>query len=153
MDKIIAVGCDHAAFVLKETIKKHLQEQGYEVKDYGCFSSESVDYPDMIHPLAKEINAGKIERGIVLCGSGIGVSMVANKYPKVRCALCWNSELARLCRQHNDANVLALGARFIPEKEALEMVDTFLNTPFEGGRHQGRVDKISYLCSPIKNDL
>ena len=144
MDRIIATGCDHAAFVLKETIKKHLQEQGYEVRDFGTFSSESVDYPDMIHPLAKEINDGKIKRGIILCGSGIGVSMVANKYPKVRCALCWNVELAKLCRQHNDANVLALGARFIPEKEALEMVEVFLNTPFEGGRHQERVDKISF---------
>lgn len=144
MDRIIATGCDHAAFGLKETIKKHLQEQGYEVRDFGTFSSESVDYPDMIHPLAKEINDGKIERGIILCGSGIGVSMVANKYPKVRCALCWTAELAKLCRQHNDANVLALGARFIPEEEALEMVEVFLNTPFEGGRHQGRVDKISF---------
>ena len=143
MDKIIAMGCDHAAFDLKERLKKYLQEQGYEVRDFGCFSSESVDYPDMIHPLAKEINAGKIARGIILCGSGIGVSMVANKYPKVRCALCCNVELAKLCRQHNDANVLSLGARFISEKEALEMVDTFLNTPFEGGRHQGRVEKIA----------
>jgi ribose 5-phosphate isomerase B len=143
MNKIIAIGCDHAAFVLKEMLKKHLQEEGYEVKDVGTFSGESVDYPDMIHPLAKEINDGKIERGIVLCGSGIGVSMVANKYPKVRCALCWTSELAKLCRQHNDANVLALGARFTSEKEALEMVDTFLNTPFEGGRHQTRVEKIA----------
>ena len=137
------MGCDHAAFDLKERLKKYLQELGYEVRDFGCFSSESVDYPDMIHPLAKEINAGKIERGIILCGSGIGVSMVANKYPKVRCALCCNAELAKLCRQHNDANVLSMGARFISEKEALEMVDTFLNTPFEGGRHQGRVEKIA----------
>jgi len=143
MNKIIATGCDHAAFDLKEAIKKHLQSQGYEVRDFGTFSGESVDYPDMIHPLAQEINDGKIERGIVLCGSGVGVSMVANKYPKVRCALCWNVELAKLCRQHNDANVLALGARFIAEREALEMVDVFLNTPFEGGRHQGRVEKIA----------
>ena len=142
MNKNIAIGCDHAAFVLKEAVKKHLQAAGYEVRDYGCFSSESVDYPDMVHPLASDVNDGKIARGIVLCGSGIGVSMVANKYPKVRCALCWSVELARLCRQHNDANMLALGARFIPEQEALEMVDTFLNTPFEGGRHQGRVNKI-----------
>ena len=138
----IAIGCDHAAFMLKESVKKHLQAAGYEVCDYGCFSSESVDYPDMVHPLASDVNDGKIARGIVLCGSGIGVSMVANKYPKVRCALCWSVELARLCRQHNDANMLALGARFIPEQEALEIVDAFLNTPFEGGRHQGRVDKI-----------
>ena len=147
MEKIIAIGCDHAAFGLKEVIKKHLHQQGYEVKDFGCFSAESVDYPDMIHPLAKDINDGKIERGVVLCGSGIGVSMVANKYPKVRCALCWTSELAQLCRQHNDANVLALGARFIAEKDALEMVETFLNTPFEGGRHETRVKKI-----PIHQD-
>lgn len=142
MDKIIAIGCDHAAFVLKEAIKKHIRKQGYAVKDYGCFSSESVDYPDLIHPLAKDINEGKIKQGIALCGSGIGVSMVANKYSKVRCALCWTSELVKLCRQHNDANVLALGARFISEKEAIEMVDTFLNTSFEGGRHQARVEKI-----------
>ena len=148
MEKMIAIGCDHAAFVLKEAVKKHLQKQGYEVKDFGTFSSESVDYPDMVHPLAKEINDGKIERGIVLCGSGIGVSMVANKYPKVRCALCWNVELAGLCRQHNDANVLALGARFTSEETALEMVDTFLNTPFEGGRHIGRVEKISEIIKP-----
>ena len=144
MEKI-AIGCDHAAFVLKDVIKKYLQGRGYEVKDYGTFSNESVDYPDMVHPLAKEINDSRIERGIVLCGSGIGVSMVANKYPKVRCALCWNAELAKLCRQHNDANVLALGARFIAENEAFEMVDAFLNTPFEGGRHQARVEKISEL--------
>jgi ribose 5-phosphate isomerase B len=142
MEKVIAIGCDHAAFVLKETLKRHLQQQGYEVKDYGCFSGEAVDYPDVVHPLAKDVNDGKIARGIVLCGSGVGVSMVVNKYPKVRGALCWMSEIAKLCRQHNDANILALGARFISEKEALEMVDTFLNTPFEGGRHQGRVDKI-----------
>jgi len=140
--KTIATGCDHAAYHLKETVKNHLQEHGYEVIDYGCFSTQSVDYPDMVHPLAKDINAGKIERGIILCGSGVGVSMVANKYPKVRCALCWTAEIAKLCRQHNDANILALGARFIPEHEALEMVDIFLNTPFEGGRHQVRVDKI-----------
>ena len=142
MEKTTAISSDHAAFALKEAVKKHLQGQGYEVKDYGCFSGESVDYPDFAHPLAKDVNDGKIERGIVLCGSGVGVSMVANKYPKVRCALCWNVEVAKLCRQHNDANILALGARFIPEKQALEMVDTFLNTDFEGGRHQGRVEKI-----------
>jgi ribose 5-phosphate isomerase B len=147
MEKVIAIACDHAAFNLKEAVKKHLQEQGYEVKDYGCFSTESVDYPDMVHPLAKDINDGKIERGIVLCGSGVGVSMVANKYPKVRCALCWTPEIVKLCRQHNDANILALGARFIPEKEALEMVDVFLNTTFEGGRHQVRVDKITIPTS------
>ncbi|MCL2511102.1 MAG: ribose 5-phosphate isomerase B [Bacteroidales bacterium] len=145
MNRIIATGCDHAAFVLKETIKKHLQLQGYEVRDFGTFSGESVDYPDMIHPLAREIDAGRIERGIILCGSGVGVSMVANKYPKVRCALCWNVELAKLCRQHNDANVMALGARFIAENDALAMVDAFLDTPFEGGRHQGRVEKIAKL--------
>ena len=143
----IAIGCDHAAFILKESVKKHLQGAGYEVCDYGCFSSESVDYPDFAHPLAKDVNDGKIERGIVLCGSGVGVSMVANKYPKVRCALCWNVEVAKLCRQHNDANILALGARFIPEKQALEMVDVFLNTDFEEGRHRGRVEKI---CGMIK---
>jgi len=143
MKKVIATACDHAAFVLKEAVKKHLKQQDYEVKDYGCFSSESVDYPDMVHPLAEDIDGEKIEQGIVLCGSGIGVSMVANKYPKVRCALCWSTEIAKLCRQHNDANILALGARFIPEKEALKMIDIFLKTPFEGGRHQRRVDKIS----------
>ena len=142
MDKVIAVGCDHAAYILKESVKKHLESKGYQVRDYGTFSEESVDYPDIIHPLAKDVDGGIVKRAVIMCGSGIGVSMVANKYPHVRCALCCSPELAKLTRQHNDANVLAIGARFIPEKEALEMVDLFLNTEFEGGRHQKRVDKI-----------
>lgn len=142
MNNVIAVGCDHAAYTLKESVKKYLENKGYEVKDYGTFSEESVDYPDIIHPLAKDVNEGVMKRAVIMCGSGIGVSMVANKYPGVRCALCCSPELAGLTRQHNDANILAIGARFIPEAEALQMVDNFLNTEFEGGRHQKRVDKI-----------
>ncbi|MDR0364229.1 MAG: ribose 5-phosphate isomerase B [Bacteroidales bacterium] len=146
MDRIIAVGSDHAAFKMKETVKKYLQSFGYEVKDYGTFSEEPVDYPDIIHPLAKDVNDGKIKKAVILCGSGIGVSITANKYPYVRCALCCSPELAKLSRQHNDANILAMSGRFISEKEALQMVDNFLNTEFERGRHQKRIEKI-----PIKS--
>lgn len=142
MDKIIAMGSDHAAFEMKEAVKNHLQSLGYEVKDYGTFSNESVDYPDIIHPLAKDVNDGKVKRAVILCGSGIGVSMVANKYPNVRCALCCSPELAKLTRQHNDANILAIGGRFVSENVAFEMADNFLNTDFEGGRHEKRVEKI-----------
>ncbi|MDD4848035.1 MAG: ribose 5-phosphate isomerase B [Bacteroidales bacterium] len=138
----IAIACDHAAFHLKETVKLYLKEKGFEVIDYGTNSEESVDYPDIIHPLAKDVNEGKIQRAIIMCGSGIGVSIVANKYANVRCALCMNTELAEMSRKHNNANILSMGARFISEELALQIVDRFLNTEFEGGRHQRRVEKI-----------
>lgn len=142
MNKIIAIACDHAGYELKETIKKFLSEKGFEIKDYGTNSSDSVDYPDMVHPLGRDINTGVYNKGIVVCGSGNGVQMTVNKYQNVRCALCWNVEIAELARMHNDANVLSLPARFIPYELALEIVDKFISTDFEGGRHLKRVEKI-----------
>ncbi|MBR5784964.1 MAG: ribose 5-phosphate isomerase B [Bacteroidales bacterium] len=142
MNKIIAIACDHAGYELKETIKKFLSEKGFEIKDYGTNSSDSVDYPDMVHPLGRDINTGVYNKGIVVCGSGNGVQMTVNKYQNVRCALCWNVEIAELARMHNDANVLSLPARFIPSELALEIVDKFISTDFEGGRHLKRVEKI-----------
>ncbi len=142
MDRKIALGCDHAAYEMKEAVKKWLSEHNYIVEDFGTDSPGSIDYPDIIHPLAKAINDGEIERGIIMCGSGIGVSIVANKYPNVRAALCWNTELAGLSRQHNNANILAVSGRFMEEKLVFEMLEKFLNTDFEGGRHQRRVEKI-----------
>lgn len=145
MGKIIPMACDHAGFELKEFLKSSLIERGLEIKDFGTYTSDSVDYPDMIHPLAKEINKGVYPFGIIMCGSANGVSMVANKYPNVRCALCWQEEIAQLAKQHNNANIIALPARFISKEKALSIVDAYLNTEFEGGRHQKRVEKI-----PIK---
>ena len=145
MGKIIPMACDHAGFELKEFLKSSLIERGLEIKDFGTYTSDSVDYPDMIHPLAKEINEGVYPFGIIMCGSANGVSMVANKYPNVRCALCWQEEIAQLAKLHNNANIIALPARFISKEKALSIVDAYLNTEFEGGRHQKRVEKI-----PIK---
>ena len=145
MSKVIPMACDHAGFELKEFLKSALTERGLEIKDFGTYTSDSVDYPDMIHPLAKEINAGNYEFGIIMCGSANGVSMVANKYQNVRCALCWQEEIAQLAKQHNNANIISLPARFISKEKALSIVDAYLNTEFEGGRHQKRVGKI-----PIK---
>ncbi|MEE1113008.1 MAG: ribose 5-phosphate isomerase B [Bacteroidales bacterium] len=145
MSKVIPMACDHAGFELKEFLKSALTERGLEIKDFGTYTSDSVDYPDMIHPLAKEINAGNFEFGIIMCGSANGVSMVANKYQNVRCALCWEEEIAQLAKQHNNANIISLPARFISKEKALSIVDAYLNTEFEGGRHQKRVEKI-----PIK---
>lgn len=138
----IPIASDHAGFELKEYIKKTFEKEGYTFKDYGTFSTESMDYPDVIHPLAADINQNKYPYAIIICGSGNGVSMVANKYLHVRAALCWTPELAFLARQHNDANILALPARFIEKDKAIEAVKLFFNTAFEGGRHQRRVEKI-----------
>ncbi|MDP2452999.1 MULTISPECIES: ribose 5-phosphate isomerase B [unclassified Kaistella] len=140
--KKIAIACDHAGFEYKEIIKKHLEGK-FEVEDFGTFSPDSVDYPDFVHPAAESIEQGRNEFGILICGSGQGVAITANKHQKIRCALCWMPELASLSRQHNDANMIALPARFIASQLATDIVDTFLNTPFEGGRHQNRVEKIS----------
>ena len=142
---IIPIASDHAGFELKEFLKIELSKKGYQFKDYGTFSTDSCDYPDFIHPLAKDINDGKYPLALIMCGSGNGVQMTANKYLKVRCALCWNEELACLARQHNDSNILSLPARFITKEEGLKIAITYLNTEFEGGRHQRRVDKISML--------
>lgn len=140
--KKLAIACDHAGFDYKEIIKKHLEGK-YELKDYGTFSKDSVDYPDFVHPAASSIENGENELGILICGSGQGVAITANKHQQIRCALCWETELAALAKQHNNANMVAIPARFVSEELALQIVDTFLNTEFEGGRHQNRVNKIS----------
>lgn len=139
---IIPVSCDHGGFEIKEYLVKFLREKGYEMKDMGTFSPDSTDYPDFIHPLAKAVNDKVYRRGIILCGSGNGAQMVANKYPHVRAALCWTPEIARLARQHNNANILSLPGRFVSFELAGEMAVIFLTTPFEGGRHLARVEKI-----------
>ena len=141
--KVIPIGADHAGFILKGKIIQFLESKGYEVKDFGCFSEESIDYPDFAHPVAEMIEENTGMLGILICGSGNGINMTANKHNGIRSALCWNKEIAELARQHNDANIIALPARFISEEEAIEIVDTFLGTDFEGGRHQRRIDKIS----------
>ena len=140
----IAIACDHAGFEYKEKLVEYLRNNGNEVKDFGTHSLESMDYPDTIHPLAVAVENGEFKKGIVLCGSGNGVSMTANKHQGIRCALCWNVEIAWLARLHNDANVCAIPARFIAYEEVEEIVARFLSTEFEGGRHQRRVEKIPF---------
>ena len=141
----IAIGCDHAGFDDKEGIGARLQSQGHMVQDFGAHSAASVDYPDYAHPVAEAVESGLADRGILICGSGNGVAITANKHQKIRCALCWNEEIASMARLHNDANVIALPARYVPEILAQAMVRIFLSTEFEGGRHNKRVDKIA--CS------
>lgn len=141
-DKLIGLCSDHAGYDLKEHLKQLLEARGYAVRDFGCHSAERCDYPDFAHPMGRALQAGELQRGISVCGSGNGISMVMNKYPKVRAALCWQEELAKLAREHNDANVLSLPARFISESEAEKILDAFLTTGFEGGRHVSRVEKI-----------
>ncbi|MCB9052990.1 MAG: ribose 5-phosphate isomerase B [Lewinellaceae bacterium] len=143
MKKRIAIGCDHAGFPYKESIVGLLRSKGMEVLDFGTHSAESVDYPDFAHPVAEEVESGDTAMGVVMCGSGNGIAMTVNKHQGVRAAICWNEELARLARQHNDANVLSIPVRFVSEETALAMVEAFLNTEFEGGRHARRVGKIS----------
>lgn len=142
----IALGTDHAGFRYKEKIKALLEQLGHEVRDFGTFDEESVDYPLFIRPAAEAVARGECERGIVFGGSGNGEAMAANKVKGVRCALCWNEELARLARQHNDANVLSLGQRVIPEEMASKIVKIWLDTPFEGGRHEKRVQQLDAMC-------
>jgi len=144
MSQIIPIGSDHAGFELKSKLIEYLTQKGYEMKDFGCHSSESIDYPDFGHPVAEFVENNKDLKGIVICGSGNGINMTVNKHQGIRSALCWNNEIAKLARLHNDANIIALPARFIDESLAKQMVDTFFNTDFEGGRHQRRVDKIPY---------
>lgn len=139
----IAIGGDHAGYGLKKKIIQKLVAEGNHVKDFGTFSGDSVDYPDYIHPLATAVHSGEFELGIAICGSGNGVSMVANKHSGIRAALCWTPELAQLARAHNNANILSLPARFIDDETAFEIVDVFLSEPFEGGRHERRVQKIN----------
>ena len=139
----IGIGSDHAGYDLKLLINKYLGEEGYAIKDVGPNSTESTDYPDYAHPLAKLVTNEMVDFGILICGSGNGIGMTANKHNGVRAALCWNKEIAELARKHNNANVLALPARFINEKEGKDIVMAFIVTEFEGGRHQRRVDKIN----------
>ena len=138
----ISIGNDHAGPEYKKEIVAFLKKEGHTVHNYGTDSTASVDYADFIHPVAKDVTEGNATRGIIICGSGNGAAMTANKHQKIRAALCWNEEIVRLAREHNDANILSLPARFISIPQALKMVETFLNTPFEGGRHQTRINKI-----------
>ena len=138
----ISIGNDHAGPDYKNAIVVYLKEQGHELINHGTDDRESVDYPDFIHPVAKDVSDKRTDFGIIICGSGNGAAMTANKYQKIRAALCWNNEMVSLARLHNNANILSLPARFLSIPQALGMVDTFLNTDFEGGRHQGRIEKI-----------
>ncbi len=142
-NQVLALASDHAGFELKQIVKDYLKKKGYRTHDFGAHSGESSDYPDYVHPLAHAIGRGDFSYGIILCGSGNGVNITANKHPHIRSALSWIPEIAALARMHNNANVLALPARFVTEEVAMKIVDAFLETPFEGGRHQKRVDKIS----------
>ncbi len=133
---------DHAGFEMKEVVKKYLTEKGFEVIDFGAFSGESSDYADFAHPLANSIEEGKAPIGISICGSGNGITMTVNKHQKIRAALCWNTEIAELAVQHNNANICSLPARYLSDNEAINIIEAFLRSDFEGGRHQRRIDKI-----------
>ena len=139
----IALASDHAGFELKQAVIAKLKAAGAETKDFGTYSTESCDYPDFAHPMASAVEGQEFDFGIAICGSGNGISMTANKHQGIRCALCWDVELAHLARQHNDANVLSMPARFISQEKAFEIVDGFFKTDFEGGRHVKRVQKIA----------
>jgi ribose 5-phosphate isomerase B len=143
--KVIPIGCDHAGFELKQFLIEKLSAKGYTFKDYGTYAEDSIDYPDFGHPVANHVKENSDTLGIVICGSGNGINMTVNKHQEIRSALCWTEEIAALARQHNNANIIALPARFISQELALKMVITFLTEKFEGGRHQRRVDKIA--CS------
>jgi ribose 5-phosphate isomerase B len=140
--KKILIASDHAGFELKEKLEHALETLGYDVNDLGTNSPESTDYADYAHPLAREVSEGRAERGVLLCGTGLGMSYTANRYPHVRAAVAWTPEIAKLAREHNDANVLVLPARFVSDSEAAVILTTWLETPFEGGRHARRVEKI-----------
>lgn len=140
---VIGMASDHAGFEMKEFVKKQLQNAGYEVKDYGTFSADSCDYADFAHLLGKAISTGELKRGVALCGSGNGINMTLNKHTDVRSAYCWNEEITRLARQHNDANICTMPARFLDSDTIWKLTQIFLETPFEGGRHQRRIEKIS----------
>lgn len=140
--KTIGIACDHAGFKLKEELIKNLQEQGYSLIDFGTYSEESCDYPDYAHPLAISVKNGESNIGFSICGSGNGITMTVNKHAGIRGALCWTEEISVLARQHNDANICGIPARFVTTQQAISIVNSFLNTSFEGGRHLGRIKKI-----------
>lgn len=144
--KTVSIGCDHAGFPYKEAALNILKEKGFNVIDHGTHSDASTDYPDHVHPVGEDIDCGRAQFGIIMCGSGNGSAMAANKHPGVRAALCWTRRIAELAREHNDANVLSVPVRFIDEKTAGDIISAFLEAQFEGGRHERRVDKI-----PIKS--
>jgi ribose 5-phosphate isomerase B len=146
--KKIAIAADHAGFQLKEFLVGYLASRDYDVFDFGCYSEEPCDYPDVGHPIAEAVSRGEFERAVTVCGSGVGISIVVNRHKGVRGALCWEPEIAELCRRHNDANVLCLPARFIENDAARQAVDLFLATPFDGGRHLPRVQKIDNPTKP-----
>lgn len=141
-NKKIGIASDHAGFQLKEFIIGYLDSKGYEVFDFGCQSEESCDYPDYAHPLADAVETGELPRGIAMCGSANGITMTLNKHQGIRAAICWEPEIATLARKHNDANICSMPARFIDNETAVTIVNAFLDTEFEGGRHQNRVNKI-----------
>lgn len=145
MSQTIAIGCDHAGFPYKESIIRILKKRGYEIIDFGTDSTQSVDYPDFVHPVADSVEGGKARLGVILCGSGNGVAMTANKHQGIRAALCWKKEVAQLARQHNDANVIAIPVRFVSRRMAIAMTKVFLDSDFEGGRHERRVNKIACI--------
>ena len=140
--KTIAICSDHAGYELKQYVRQWLEARGWEYKDFGTYSPESVDDPDCAHPLAQAVEAGECHPGIAICGSGNGIAMTLNKHPGIRAALCWTPEISTLARQHNDANILVMPGRFVTNKEADEIMTRFFATPFEGGRHQRRIEKI-----------
>lgn len=144
--KTIGLACDHAGFELKEFIKTWLDDKGWAYKDFGTYSADSVDYPDFAHPLALAVEAGECYPGIAVCGSGNGISMTLNKHQGIRAALCWMPEIAHLARMHNDANILVMPGRFITRDQAMEIMEQFFATPFEGGRHIRRIEKIPVEC-------
>ncbi len=143
LSKPVAIGCDHAGFDYKEDLISFLEGKGLIYKDFGTYAKDSVDYPDFAHPVALAVESGDYAFGILLCGSANGVAITANKHQNIRAAICWGEELAELARKHNNANVICIPSRFVREGDAEKMVDLFINTEFEGGRHQNRVDKIS----------
>ena len=140
----LAIGCDHAGFELKEKMKFFFQQKGISVVDFGTNSPDSVDYPDFAHPVALSVENKENDMGILICGSANGVAMAANKHPGVRASICWNEEIAELARKHNDANILCLPSRFIDVEKAKSITEVFILTPFEGGRHQNRINKIPF---------
>jgi len=138
----ISIGNDHAGTAYKQMVQAALEKEGHILTNYGTNEDDSVDYPDFVHPVASDVEDAKVDFGIIICGSGNGANMTANKHQGVRSALCWTKEIAKLAREHNDANILSIPSRFVSKEVALEMVDVFLKTKFEGGRHQRRIDKI-----------